>query len=264
VTEVRRAIIPCGGKGTRMLAISRGLAKELVPIAGEPVLAHVLRECALSGIEHVLVVVSPDKESVVAFARTVAGAAGMPARIDTAVQMQPKGLADAVRVGRTFAGDEPVAVALPDNLFVDTQQPAVAQVIETYAREHTNVVGLTEITADIAASRGPTPIYPGTRRGDDFIIESIPSKGAHGSTFALGSAHSAMTGIGRYVFIPAAFEIIDEVERALEPGRELDDIPVMQLMLARNALRGRVLRGTFLDVGLPEGFREAQERLGRD
>ena len=263
MAEVRRAIIPCGGKGTRMLAIARGVAKELLPIAGEPVLAHVLRECAQSGIEQALVVVSPDKQSVVTFARSMAGASGMPASIDTAVQMQPKGLADAVRVGRSFANGEPVAVALPDNLFVDGSQPAVAEVIETYAREHVNVVGLTEITADIAKSRGPTPIYPGTRRGDEFIIESIPSKGAHGSTFDLGSAHSAMTGVGRYVFTPEAFEIIDEVGRTLQPGEELDDIPVMQRMLARGALRGRVLHGVFLDVGLPEGFREATERLAR-
>jgi UTP--glucose-1-phosphate uridylyltransferase len=263
MAEVWRAIIPCGGKGTRMLAISRGLAKELLSIAGEPVLAHVLRECAASGIEHALVVVSPEKQSVVTFAKSVAGATGMPARIDSAVQMQPKGLADAVRVGRGFANGEPVAVALPDNLFVDGPKPAVAEVIETYAREHVNVVGLTEITAEIAQARGPTPIYPGTRRGDDFLIESIPSKGAHGSTFDLGHAHSAMTGVGRYVFTPAAFGIIDEAERTLEPGKELDDIPVMQRMLARGALRGRVLHGVFLDVGLPEGFREASERLAR-
>lgn len=246
-----------------MLSISGGMAKELVPIAGEPVVAHVLRECARSGIEHVLVVVSPGKEALVDFVTSVAGADGMPPRIDTAVQAEPRGLADAVRVGRGFAGDEPVAVALPDNLFVDAPQPAVAQVIETYVSAHANVVGLTEITSDIAATRGPTPIYPGVLRGDDFVIESIPSKGAHGSTFALGSARSAMTGVGRYVFVPGAFGIIDEVERALERGRELDDIPVMQVMLARGTLRGRVLRGTFLDVGLPEGFREATEKLGR-
>jgi glucose-1-phosphate thymidylyltransferase len=247
-----------------MLSISRGMAKELVPIAGEPVVAHVLRECAQSGIEHVLVVVSPGKDALVEFVKAVAGGAGMPARIDTAVQTEPRGLADAVRVGRSFAGTEPVAVALPDNLFVDTPRPAVAQVIETYVSVRTNVVGLTEITADIATARGPTPIYPGARRGDDFIIESIPTKGAHGSTFELGSARSAMTGVGRYVFTPEAFDIIDEAERSLERGRELDDIPVMQLMLSRGALRARVLHGIFLDVGLPEGFRAATEKLSRE
>jgi UTP-glucose-1-phosphate uridylyltransferase len=239
------------------------MAKELVPIAGEPVLVHVLRECALSGIERVLIVVSPDKGALVEFAKTIAGAQGMPSRIETAIQIQPRGLADAVRVGRAFAGDEPVAVALPDNLFVDTPAPAIAQVIETFVRAWTNVVGLTEIAAEIAASRGPTPIYPGERRGDDFIIDSIPDKGAHGSTFALGEAHSAMTGVGRYVFLPNAFDIIDKVERSIDEGRELDDIPVMQMMLEQGMLRGRMLRGVFLDVGLPEGFREATMRLSR-
>lgn len=246
-----------------MLSISGGMAKELVPIAGEPVLAHVLRECADSGIEQVLVVVSPGKAAVVELAKALAGSAGMPARIDTAVQLQPRGLADAVRVGRDFAGDEAVAIALPDNLFVDTTEPAVAQVIASYVRERTNIVGLTEISAEQAATRGPTPIYPGARRGDDFDIASIPTKGAPGSTFSVGGARSAMTGVGRYVFIPAAFAVIDAVERSLEEGRELDDIPVMQVMLASGALRGRVLRGTFLDVGLPEGFREASEKLAR-
>ena len=246
-----------------MLSISGGMAKELVPIAGEPVLAHVLRECADSGIEQVLVVVSPGKSSVVELARALAGSAGMPARIETAVQMEPRGLADAVRVGRDFAANEPVAVALPDNLFVDTTEPAVAQVIAEYARERTNVVGLTEITAEQAATRGPTPVYPGVRRGDDFDIASIPTKGEKGSTFSVGGARSAMTGVGRYVFVPVAFAMIDAVERSLEQGRELDDIPVMQMMLANGTLRGRVLRGTFLDVGLPEGFREASEKLAR-
>jgi UTP--glucose-1-phosphate uridylyltransferase len=240
-----------------MLSISGGMAKELLSIAGEPVLAHVLRECAHSGIEHALVVVSPEKDSVVEYVKMAAGAPGMPARIDVAIQSEPKGLADAIRVGRTFAGDEPVAVALPDNLFVDATQPAVAQVIETFTRAQIHVVGLTEITEDIAASRGPTPIYQGTRSGDDFILASIPHKGAHGSTFSLGDARSAMTGVGRYVLLPDAFRIIDSVERSLKRGMELDDIPVMQQMLAQDLLIGRVLSGTFLDVGLPEGYREA-------
>jgi len=261
VSGVRRAIIPCAGKGTRMLSISNGMAKELLPLAGDPILGHVLRECAQSGIDEVLVVVSPGKDAIEAYVSSVAGSSGMPERIGTAIQERPKGLADAVRVGREFAGSEPVAIALPDNLFIDTREPAIAQLCEAFAAAGTNVVGLTEITAENAVSRGPTPIYPGVRRGDDYLIESIPAKGAHGSTFSLGGARSAMTGVGRYVFLPEAFDIIDLVERSLVAGSELDDIPVLQTMLARGRLAGRVLRGTFLDVGLPEGYREAAALL---
>jgi UTP--glucose-1-phosphate uridylyltransferase len=258
-SPVRRAIVPCGGKGTRMLSVTGGVAKELLPIAGEPVLAHVLRECAQSGIARVLVVISPDKQSIVEYLTTIAGAAGMPA-VEIGVQTRPKGLADAIRVGRDFTGDEPFAVALPDNLFVDGRLPAVAQVIDTFGRTGKNVVGLTEITRDIAGARGPTPIYPGTRAGDDFLIDAIPGKGAHDTTFSLGAAESAMTGVGRYVFTADAYRIIESVERSLETGMELDDIPVMQAMLAEGTLLGRVLQGTFLDVGLPTGYREAAQR----
>ena len=54
---------------------------------------------------------------------------------------------------------------------------------------------------------------------------------------------------------------IDEVDRTLSHGRELDDIPVMQKLLARGKLTGCRMRGDFLDVGLPTGYLEADERF---
>ncbi|HJP61024.1 MAG TPA: sugar phosphate nucleotidyltransferase, partial [Gemmatimonadaceae bacterium] len=62
--EIKRAIIPCGGKGTRMAALTGGAAKELMPVAGKPLLLWVLSECAASGIEEVLVVAAPHKQDV--------------------------------------------------------------------------------------------------------------------------------------------------------------------------------------------------------
>jgi UTP-glucose-1-phosphate uridylyltransferase len=85
----------------------------------------------------------------------------------------------------------------------------------------------------------------------------------HGATFDLRGARSAFTGVGRYVFTPELWPAIDEVERALAPGLELDDIPVMQQLLARGRLIGRRIRGRVMDVGLPSGYREADESLKR-
>ena len=71
--------------------------------------------------------------------------------------------------------------------------------------------------------------------------------------------------MGRYVFLPdELFPAIDKVERDLTPGTELDDVPVMQLLLQRRRLIGRRIVGDFLDVGLPVGFREANDRLTAD
>ena len=83
-----------------------------------------------------------------------------------------------------------------------------------------------------------------------------------------------MTGVGRYVFTPAAFDVIDTVERTLTEGKELDDIPVMQMMLAEgnhvvlifrpgvNVSRGQELT-VFNSIRLPESWNDwLQEHSG--
>jgi UTP-glucose-1-phosphate uridylyltransferase len=260
--RVTRALIPCGGKGTRMRALTGGAPKELIPVAGVPVLEHVARECAASGITDLLVVVAPGKEAIEAHLAPLAGSPGMPARIAFATQEQPRGLADAIRLGRDLAGGEPLVVALPDNLFVD-DAPGVAQVIESHAATGKNVVAMVEIRAEDADRFGSTAVYPGRLDGDLYRISSIPDKGAHGSTFDTAGAASAFTGVGRYVFLPELFPTIDAVEGSLRPGAELDDVPVMQQLLARDRLVGRRMRGRFLDVGLPQGYAEANASLAR-
>jgi UTP--glucose-1-phosphate uridylyltransferase len=243
-----------------MLALTGGAPKELVPVAGVPMLHHVVRECAESGVTDLLIVIAPGKEAIVDGLRPLAGRAGMPQRIAFVEQPHPRGLADAIRLGRDFAGEGPLGVALPDNLFVG-DAPGLTQVIEAYARTGKNVVAVVEVFAEEASRRGATAVFPGVLEGDDYHIESIPDKGARTKTFDTGGAASAFTGVGRYVFTPELFRTIDEVERALVPGKELDDVPVMQRLLAAGRLVGRRMRGRWLDVGLPDGYREAEQAL---
>jgi UTP-glucose-1-phosphate uridylyltransferase len=49
----------------------------------------------------------------------------------------------------------------------------------------------------------------------------------------------------------------DELSRDLQPGQELDDVPVLQRLATREALAGVMNPATFFDVGVPEGYREA-------
>jgi UTP--glucose-1-phosphate uridylyltransferase len=245
-----------------MLALTGGAPKELIPVGGVAALEWVARECAASGVEEVLIVTAPGKEEIEARVAALAGRAGLPRRFQFVVQRQARGLADAIRLGCDFADDAALAVALPDNLFVG-QVPALAQLIEAFTRRGLSAVGIVEVDAAAAARRGPTAAYSGRLEGDDFHITSIPKKGAHGATFDLRGARSAFTGVGRYVFTPEVWPTVDEVERALAPRVELDDIPVMQQLLARGRLIGRRIRGRVMDVGLPSGYREADESLKR-
>jgi UTP--glucose-1-phosphate uridylyltransferase len=260
VARVTKALIPCGGKGTRMATLTHGGAKELLPIGGKPQVLRVMEECAASGIDEVLIVSAPGKADLEHVVREAAGAPGMPAKVDVVVQHNPRGLADAIRLGRDFAGRTPIGVALPDNLFIG-DKPALAQLIDVYADTGKNVVAIVELTAANRDRYGPTAIYPGRVNGNEFVIERIPDKGPKSKTFDLGGARSAFTGVGRYVFLPEVFSMIDEVDATLPKGKELDDIPVMQRLLAMGRLTGCLIRGDFLDIGLPSGYLEADTRF---
>jgi UTP--glucose-1-phosphate uridylyltransferase len=222
--------------------------KEMVPVAGKPAIDWVLQECAESGFDEILVVSAPGKDALVEHLAQLPG-------VQTVIQREPRGLADAIRLGRDFAADQPLAVALPDNIFVGAR-PALAQVIDGYRAAKTNIVAIVEIGARQAARKGATAALDGVRDGSAYRISRISDKGATGAT-------SAYTAVGRFVFLPEALAAIDVVERTIPVGAELDDVPLMQWLLAHGALQGRVIDGQFLDVGLPSGYEEANALLSR-
>jgi UTP--glucose-1-phosphate uridylyltransferase len=231
-----------------MRAIAGEGPKEMVPVAGKPAIDWVLRECAESGLDDILVVSAPGKDALVEHLARVPG-------VQTVIQREPRGLADAIRLGRGFAADQPLAVALPDNIFVGAR-PALAQVTDGYRAAKTNIVAIVEIGARQAARKGATAALDGVRDGSAYRISRISDKGATDAT-------SAYTAVGRFVFLPEALAAIDDVERTIPKGAELDDVPLMQWLLAHGALQGRVIDGQFLDVGLPSGYEEANALLSR-
>jgi UTP-glucose-1-phosphate uridylyltransferase len=243
-----------------MAQLTRGAAKELLPIGGVPLVLRVMEECAASGAQQVLIVSAPGKPDLDETVLAAAGATGMPSIVRVVIQNKPRGLADAIRLAREFAGEDTFGVALPDNLFLG-DAPALGQLFAVHRRTAKHVVAIVELTAANKDRYGPTAIYPGRLNGDEFLIDAIPNKGPHAATFDLKGASSAFTGLGRYVFLPEVFAAIDEIDATLPEGKELDDIPVMQLLLRRRSLTGCRIRGDFLDVGLPSGYREADQRL---
>lgn len=244
-----------------MASLTRGAPKELLEVAGVPVVIRVLEECAKSGVTDALVVIAPEKTELVERLAPLSGTRGMPATIAFATQNEPRGLADAIRLGRAFSDGSPIAVALPDNLFVG-DPPAMKQVIDTHIATGESVVAMVEISADDAARRGPTSAYPGHLEGDEYVIDRISGKGERGTTFDTGGRSSAFTGVGRYVFNFDVFNAIDAVERSLPTGAELDDVPVMQHLLSVGGLTGRRIKGKFFDVGLISGYEEATREYG--
>jgi UTP--glucose-1-phosphate uridylyltransferase len=260
---VTTAVIPCGGKGTRLAAIARDTPKELLPIGGKPLLQWTLEEAAAAGLDRAVVVMSPQKPQLAQF---LSDRQPVGLSVSIVVQPEPHGLGDAITRARPAVGPGDVAVLLPDNLF--SGGPAIAPVLDARRRTGCAAVLLVEIGAADAATKGATGRVAHRQRVDPawkglLQIVALAGKGARAARFDTGGSPSAFTAIGRMVFGPDVFDRLERLRAGIarEQGMttELDDVPLLQELAAEGRLVGVPLARSvaFYDVGVPEGYHGA-------
>ncbi|BBI60774.1 hypothetical protein HSBAA_20800 [Vreelandella sulfidaeris] len=64
MTQVRKAIIPVAGFGTRLLPISKSIPKEMVPVVDRPLIQHVVEEALAAGINEIILVTRSGKSAI--------------------------------------------------------------------------------------------------------------------------------------------------------------------------------------------------------
>lgn len=110
-----KGIILAAGKGTRLYPMTRPVCKPLLPVYDKPLIYYSVSVLMEAGIREILVIVPPGEEPV--FQALLGDGSQWGIAITYAVQLVPRGIADAMLVGAEFIGQDSVCLVLGDNIF---------------------------------------------------------------------------------------------------------------------------------------------------
>jgi UTP--glucose-1-phosphate uridylyltransferase len=268
-SKIRKVVIPAAGLGTRFLPATKVVPKELLPVAGKPLIQYAVEEAAASGLETVILVLSHSKSLIAEhFQRnlgleTILSQRGRYedaelvrqlsnlAEIQTVWQDQPLGLADAIRCARPAVEDEAFAVILPDAL-IDSTKPCIAQMLAC-RENHPGCIVATQTVdpsqverfgiLDVMSTHDPC--------GDErtLRVTSLTERPPAGTT---SSRHGIF---GRYILEPDIFAAIEQTRPAR--GGELQLTDSLSLCCGPVPIYAYRFEGLHYDCGSPLGFLEA-------
>jgi len=272
--EVRKAVIPAAGMGTRFLPATKATPKEMLPVVDKPAIQYVVEEAVAAGLEDVLFVTGRSKRALEDhFDRNheleeLLTRKGDSTRLDLVTrstdlanihyvrQGDPLGLGHAVLMAESFVGGEPFAVLLGDDL-IDPRDPVLPTMLDVRARYGGSVVCLMEVPRETISLYG----CPATSDTDDPAVKTISDLVEKPE---VADAPSSYAVIGRYLLDPAVFEVLHRTApgrggeiQLTDALRVLASMPVVE----GGGVHGVVFSGRRYDTGDRLSYLQATIRL---
>ena len=261
---VSKAVIPCGGFGTRFLPATKVIPKELLPIVDRPALSYVVEEAAKSGITEILVILAEGKDALRRLfepnddlnAHLVAqGKRDMlplanedfGVKVTFKVQEDRKGSGDAVYLAKDFAGGEPIAVLFGDDvIYTGAGDPVTKQLIDAFSATGKTVVGVQRTSEEVARRCGVMKTV-GTV-GRVTTISGIVEK-------PIGDLPSELVSLGRFIITPDIFDAIENT--ALSRDGEVYLTDAISKVAEDGGAVACLFDGRRYDLGNKQGYLEA-------
>ena len=265
--DVRTAVIPAAGYGTRFLPVSKAVPKEMLPLVDRPVIQYAVEQAVEAGIERIILVTSAGKEATEAyFSIAPELEAALEARAHVKLdevrrvsrmvelvpveQAEPLGLGHAVLCARDAVGGEPFVVYLPDEIVLG--EPSVTrQLLDASERLGGSVTGVIEVAPAEVSRYGVIAGEQVEERAWRLsgLVEKPP----------VGEAPSNLAITGPYVLSPAIFEALASVEAGAIGEIQLTD--GLDALAKREPVFAYRFEGERFDAGTPLGLIETAVEL---
>jgi glucose-1-phosphate thymidylyltransferase len=233
-----RGLVIAGGHGTRLRPLTHTSAKQLIPVANQPVIFYPLKDLAAAGIREVGIIVAPHSADEIR--ETVGDGSQLGLKIEYLLQSEAAGIAHAVLTAEEYMGEERFVAYLGDNVL----EGGVAALVERFESDRPN--------ASILLTKVQHPEAFGVAELDgERIVRLVEKPKDPPSDLAL---------VGVYLFDTNVFD----AAKAIEPsGRgELEITDAIQHMIDRGLeVRAEIHTGWWLDTGKKDDMLEANRVL---
>lgn len=229
-----KALITCGGRGTRLRPISHTHNKHLIPVANKPMIFYAIEAVVEAGITEIGMVVS--REDAHEVRRALGDGSRWGAGFTYIEQEAPLGLAHCVKIAESFIGRDPFVFYLGDNVIVG----GVRQFIEMFQRQGSSCL--------LVLARVPDPERFGVPEFRDGRIVRVEEKPT--------TPKSPYAVAGIYCYDRRIFEAV----RAIRPSArgELEISDAHQYLIDHGARVDHVeVTGWWKDTGKPDDLLEA-------
>jgi UTP--glucose-1-phosphate uridylyltransferase len=264
--QIRKAVFPAAGLGTRFLPATKAQPKEMLPLVDKPTIQYGVEEAVASGVTNLILVTGRGKNAIedhFDVSKELEAFLEKRGKFDQLEEIRkisnlinvsyvrqgdPLGLGHAVLMTRMLIGQEPFAVVLGDDV-IDATPPALQQMIDVFERVDGPVLAVERVPDADVSSYGivdvdPEETLPGVHRIRD-LVEKPPR----------AEAPSNLAIIGRYILTPDIFPALETTGQDRSGEIQLTD-GLRQLQQSRPLYTCEV-KGVRHDTGNKLGFLKA-------
>ena len=263
--QVKKAVFPVAGLGTRFLPATKASPKEMLPIVDKPLIQYAVEEAMDAGITDIIFISSRTKRTVEDHfdkayeLETELETRGKKRVLELVQSIRPSninfiyirqaealGLGHAVLCAQPVVGNEPFAVILADDL-LDGEPPVMKQMVDQYNYYQCSVLGVQQVAPEDTASYGivdATPMAERVSRVNAIVEKPKPE-----------DAPSTLGVVGRYILTPRIFHHIQHLKPGA--GGELQLTDAIAALLKEQQVLAYAYDGIRYDCGSKLGYLQA-------
>ncbi|MEH1832222.1 MAG: sugar phosphate nucleotidyltransferase [Nostoc sp.] len=283
--QVRKAVIPIAGFGTRLFPATKVVKKELFPIIDQdgrakPVIIAIIEEAISAGIAEVAIVVQPDDQEIFEnllknppkkelldklsplnqeYSRYLEE---LGSKITILLQEEQLGYGHAVFCAKNWVQNEPFMLMLGDHIYAsDIEKSCASQILDVDKQVNQSVVGLTIMPAEIIHKAGcvtgvwqdlnsilsVTQLYE--KPTIDYAQQHLRVEGMSENEF--------LCIFGLYLLTPKIFDFLAEhINQNFRERGEFQLTSCLERLRQEEGMTGYVVKGKCFDTGLPDAYRQ--------